>query len=257
VGIGEEGVTIEKCRSHVSQATRAKLAAEERDIAQGNDEADALAKQGAALGLLECYRAQAVEAAGEKVKGALQFIGAFGVAARVDGLWPDTTPWPPKAERLLGSDGMVLRRAARPPPTRPHVLPLEVLDNGAVRCRLCQLQASGARAKVFRCSECPGRVAARIPGRLAQSRLASVHGHSLMLSEPYVWCLKCGSHTRKRVGKLAALCRPDPKSRRYRTCRRRLLQGADPVTGVLLPGGQPRRVTVDEVRCWREARGTS
>ena len=73
-----------------------------------------------------------------------------------------------------------------------------------------------------------------------------------MLSEPYIWCLKCGAHMKKRVGKLAVKCRNAPRSRWGHTCRRRLMEGKDPVTGEALVDAQPRRLTAEELCCWRD-----
>ena len=251
VGLGDQGIDIQKCKSHISKAARAELGAVARDIAKGNDEVDSYAKSGAAMDDMETCRAQALADAGDKVQGALKFIGALAVHARVDGAWTDTTPWPPKAERLLGADRI---RPVRAPPSRPHAEPFDRTDGGGVRCRVCQCEASARRAGTFRRSECRGPVAALMAGQVAPGRLATVNNHVLMKSAPYVWCSKCGAHTRKRLGLLAKQCRRIPGSRRYRMCCERLAQGKDPVTGALLPDAEPQRLTSEEWQWWTNGR---
>ena len=72
-----------------------------------------------------------------------------------------------------------------------------------------------------------------------------------MLSEPYVWCLRCGAHSKKRVRNLAKACVGAPACSYHRRVRELLAQGKHPVSGAVLNGAVRRRLTVDE---WLEFR---
>ncbi len=251
VGVGPAGVEVLKCRSHTSAATRRGMTESEQFVAAGNDVADQYAKQGAEADPFEACRATAEKDACRQVCEALKFVGIFAEHAKVDGKWPDVTPWPPRAAHRADADGRRGRRW-KAPPQRPHEK--EVTAPGRWRCAVCWRTAStrGAR-RAFAWAECAGSLADEWSSPAAQARQAKPGGHALMLTGPYVWCLRCVVHSKKRVVGLARRCAGAPASGQYAMLRRRLGSGKDPYTGERCGDG-PRRLSC---AAWASKRAAS
>ncbi len=246
IGMGPGGVEVVKCRSHTTQKARRGMSVEARRIAYGNDVADAFAKRGAESDELEVHRRRALDSAYEQVEAALHYIGVFSVKAKVDGEWKDVTPWPPRLARAAETPGGRGRRW-RVPPEKPHVR--QTTSHGAERCLLCQRTAATKSARrAFAWQECSGGVGGWFTSRAAREGQQSMRGHALRLTGPFIWCIRCGAHSRKQVRGLARQCRGAPASGQYAMMRRRLASGRDPLTGEAC-GSRPQRMTAE---AWAE-----
>lgn len=240
IGLGPDGITVLKCKSHLSKAAVAALSADQQAVAKGNAEVDKYAKLGAELDTSETGRHETMQEAGARIKKVLRFVGAFSTKARTSEGWPDVT---------RRQKGRAVVRTIRKslPPRRPHRIVAQ--DDGRLRCIVCHRVAGAARRAAFRRAECVGHTAATLP--LARNQgMAVANGHPLMATGPWVWCLKCGCHSRRRLMGLSLACPGKPKSFMYRRCLRRLGNEQDPCGGRPL-GESARRLTAEEWLAWR------
>ena len=152
-------------------------------VARGNDFADSFAKDGAALDGFEEYRAQAVDAIAQKVKGMLRFVSSLTASVRAGGGWRDAVPWQPSVKKR------VLKRREQPLLQRPHVLQARGASLVCSRCHRVASTPSGKR-RLHR-SECAGHVATArlvpLPAAAPQA-CVRVRGHRLAVAGPWVWC---------------------------------------------------------------------
>ena len=189
--MGRDNVTVVKCKSHVSKKARAGFDGAQEHVQAGNDRADEYAKLGAEADDGDWSVKQAVDEAAERVKGVLGYIAEFAERALQEGNgWADTDPPPPKGDREVPK-----RRGKRP----------------------CASPKPTGTAAVF------GKIAARSP----VSEQAKPHGHVLMLTGQWVWCVRCACHAAARPVGLLRRCRGAP-SAAYRTVRRKLAAGYHP-----------------------------
>ena len=64
--------------------------------------------------------------------------------------------------------------------------------------------------------------------------LAYSHGHALMRTGPWLWCLRCGAHMQRFARGLGKPC-PGALSGSGRSARARLEQGRHPTSGLVTP----------------------
>ena len=103
--------------------------------------------------------------------------------------------------------------------------------------------ARGAQRLLKARRPAPCHRAAALPVDEGQ-RLAVAHGHSLMLTDDVVWCLACGSRTRRRLRNLKGPCKGNPSAAGRKVIQR---LGSRP---------DPRRLLRAELGEWRRGAPT-
>ena len=101
----------------------------------------------------------------------------------------------------------------------------------------------GQRRRALTLTQLPRRAAMLFQYVDPGCTLAYVRGHSLMLTGPWLWCLKCGARMLRGARGLAKRC-PGKPSPSGRVARARLLGGKHPRSGVVT-SWRPQRVTRD------------
>ena len=250
IGLGQDGASFFKVKAHQSKARIAEASDDDQHLLVANSAADTWAKEGAKVGVNELleFVDQAVTEAAEQVEGALTHIAGLADALlRGQGSWGDAAP-PPKREprnRQPLSEVPVAQR---------HTMVRTVYG---AQCSRCYRRAYSDEGRTrLETSACAGHVVTRLVlDDLGQ--FASVHGHRLWCTGPYVWCSRCGCHASQRVQKLTDPCNGGLPAKGNGTWSRRsnLAAGRAPKAKVTAaPVGTPRRLTVEQWLQWRGLR---
>ena len=244
MGISDGGIALDKVKAHMSAAKIAGLMPEARAWALANKEADEAAKLGGEFLAMEAARGQAVGAAAASVREVLSFWASFLPAAMGPDGWRDCDHW----------DDLVTEVKTRVPRPR-HTLELEY-DRGAVRgrCTVCHKVARTFGGVVrLRAEPCRGAATARLPVNPDAVGFVT-RGHTICTSRSgYLFCSRCGAHTRERLAALKRVCLGRPQTPLYRNILRRLVAGYEP-SGYVWYGGA-RRVLAAEAADPRSAAG--
>ena len=175
IGFGSEGITVVKCKAHVTKKAISEATDEQREIIELNVAADDWAKRGAKADHPIEWHVQAKKEQHDKIMGIVKFLAYVEVTSRdING---DRSGAQKKAEKIKVKKGG--KKRGRPPrSSRPREV------------HLWEGQEWGPLSHPFDKGALKDLVSGVVSGGM---------GHSLWRTGAWTWCHRCGLHSKSKV----------------------------------------------------------